>query len=117
MSKQIIVIKNPLTANITHQPAKTAIGDSVPQQGVASDHYSAEMGVSVGVWESTPGLFTRNVKSKEFSHIISGWCIFIPIDGEPLELHAGDAVMFPENCQGIWDIRETLRKTYVIFEH
>jgi len=24
-------------------------------------------------------------------------------------------VLFPENCEGVWDIRETLRKTYVLF--
>ena len=35
--------------------------------------------------------------------------------GEPVELRAGDAVLFPENCEGVWEIRETLRKTYVLF--
>lgn len=32
-----------------------------------------------------------------------------------MTLKAGDAVLFPENCEGIWDIRETFRKTYVLF--
>ncbi|MGB8974372.1 MAG: cupin domain-containing protein, partial [Pseudomonas capeferrum] len=55
------------------------------------------------------------LKNREFSHIVSGSCTFTPDGGEPVELRAGDAVLFPENCEGVWDIHETLRKTYVLF--
>ena len=58
--------------------------------------------------------YFNTMLSREFSHFISGHCLFIPDDGEPIELRAGDAVLFPANCQGTWDIRETVRKSFVI---
>lgn len=67
-----------------------------------------------GVWECSPGKWRRQVLAREFSHIIAGRCSFIPDDGEPIELKAGDAVLFPENCRGVWDIKETIRKSFVI---
>jgi len=67
-----------------------------------------------GVWECTPGRWRRQVLSREFSHFVAGHCFFIPDDGEPVELRAGDAVLFPANCHGEWDVRETVRKTFLI---
>lgn len=67
-----------------------------------------------GVWECSPGKWRRQVLSREFSHFTAGHCFFIPDDGEPIELHAGDAVLFPANCHGVWDIRTTVRKTFLI---
>lgn len=97
------------------QPAKLPVGDRVASQGTAQHQEAAGVGASIGVWESSPGQFRRHLKNREFSHILSGWCIFTPDGGEPVELRAGDAVLFPANCEGVWDIRETLRKTYVLF--
>ncbi|WP_371764800.1 cupin domain-containing protein [Massilia sp.] len=97
------------------QPAKLPIGAIVASQATAQHQESTEVGASIGVWESSPGVFRRHLKNREFSHIISGWCIFTPDGGGPVELRAGDAVLFPANCEGVWDIRETLRKTYVLF--
>ncbi|MDD1509021.1 cupin domain-containing protein [Pseudomonas sp. CNPSo 3701] len=54
-------------------------------------------GVETGIWECTPGR-----------------CTFIPDVGEPIEIKAGDALMLPANTTGVWDIQETLRKTYVL---
>ncbi|OLL27401.1 cupin [Burkholderia sp. SRS-W-2-2016] len=99
----------------TLQPAKLPMGEPVAKQGTAQHQEAADIGASVGVWESSPGRFRRHLKNREFSHIVSGRCVFTPDGGEPVELRAGDAVLFPANCEGVWDIRETLRKTYVLF--
>lgn len=96
-------------------PAKLPVGDMVAQQSTAQHQENSAVSASVGVWESSPGVFRRHLPNREFSHIISGSCIFTPDGGEPIELNAGDAVLFPANCEGVWDIRETLRKTYVLF--
>ncbi len=97
------------------QPARLPIGSPVALQRTAQHQEAAAVGASAGVWESSPGVFRRHLKQREFSHIVSGWCVFTPDGGEPIELRAGDAVLFPANLQGVWDIRETLRKTYVLF--
>lgn len=116
MTQGLIVVRQAQAAAIGEPaPARLPIGEIVALQGTAQHQDAAGAGASIGVWESSPGQFRRHLKNREFSHIISGWCTFTPDDGEPVELRAGDAVLFPANCEGVWDIRETLRKTYVLF--
>ena len=67
-----------------------------------------------GVWEATPGKFRRQVKEAEFSHFIAGRCKFHHDGVETLDIEPGDAVFFPANTQGTWEIIETTRKTYLI---
>ncbi len=71
-------------------------------------------GVETGVWECTPGRWRRQVAEQEFCHFTHGRCTFTPDNGAAIAIQAGDALLFPENTQGIWDVTETLRKTYVI---
>ncbi|GAB7529666.1 cupin domain-containing protein [Pseudomonas sp. 3A(2025)] len=116
MSNVLTVIRNTDNAELGEPaPARLPIGEPIAQARTAQDQTREAVGASIGIWESSPGVFRRHLKNREFSHILSGWCIFTPDGGEPVTLKAGDAVLFPENCEGIWDIRETLRKTYVLF--
>lgn len=117
MTQLLTVVRQAAEAPLgAEAPARLPIGEPVAQSRSAQHQTDEITGASIGVWESSPGLFRRHLKNREFSHIVSGWCIFTPDGGEPVELRAGDAVLFPENCEGVWDIRETLRKTYVLFE-
>ena len=71
-------------------------------------------GVETGISECTPGRWRRQIVQQEFCHFIQGRCTFTPDGGEPLTIEAGDALMLPANSTGIWDIQETVRKTYVL---
>ncbi|NWD05122.1 cupin domain-containing protein [Pseudomonas gingeri] len=71
-------------------------------------------GVETGIWECTPGRWRRQIVAQEFCHFIQGRCTFTPDSGETLHIEAGDALMLPANSTGIWDIQETVRKTYVL---
>lgn len=71
-------------------------------------------GVETGIWECTPGRWRRQIVRQEFCHFVAGRCTFTPDGGEPIEIRAGDALMMPANTLGIWDIQETVRKTYVL---
>lgn len=71
-------------------------------------------GVEAGVWECTPGRWRRQIVQQEFCHFIAGRCTFTPDGGTPISLQAGDALMMPANTTGIWDIQETVRKTFVL---
>ena len=116
MTKTLIVVKNSVNAELgTPAPAKLPVGDLLALQSTAQDQESQELQASIGIWESSPGQFKRHVANREFSHIVKGRCTFTPEGGEPVELCAGDAVLFPANCQGVWDIQEDFRKTYCIF--
>jgi len=97
-------------------PAAVAAKEPIGTPVAAAATYAAagQGGLNTGVWECSPGRFRRQVMEREFSHFISGHGFFIPDEGEPIELRAGDAILFPANCHGTWDIRETLRKSFVI---
>lgn len=73
--------------------------------------------VEAGVWECSPGVWRRQVLSAELCHFVSGHAFFTPEGGEQFEIKAGDAVFFPPNSRGVWDVRETIRKSYVTFTY
>lgn len=69
-----------------------------------------------GIWECSPGRYERQVAEAEVMHILAGACSFTPTGGETRQIRAGDTVFFPARTTGVWDIRETLRKVYVIMK-
>ncbi len=68
----------------------------------------------LGIWECSPGRWQRTVMQEEFAHFIEGSARFVPADGEPIDIRAGDAVWFPPNTRGVWEIHEKVRKVYII---
>ncbi len=93
-------------------PVAVPLGEPVAVASVTS--VERDDGVETGIWECTPGRWRRQIVQQEFCHIIQGRCTFTPDGGEALSIEAGDALMLPANSTGIWDIQETVRKTYVL---
>ena len=91
-------------------PAGLPVGEPVAHLRSTVRHQAPKC----GVWESSPGKFRRQVKEAEFSHFIAGRCKFHPDSGTTLDIEPGDAVFFPANTQGTWEIIETTRKTFII---
>ena len=71
---------------------------------------------SMGIWECSPGRWQRTIVQEEFAHFIKGSARFIPDDGEPINIRAGDSIWFPANSTGVWEIAEDVRKVYVIID-
>ncbi|BEP95376.1 cupin domain-containing protein [Acidovorax sp. A79] len=69
-----------------------------------------------GLWECSRGRFQRQVPSGEIMHIVAGAGRFLP-EGEGMsvvEFRAGDTLFFPPETRGVREIRETIRKLYVM---
>ena len=98
-------------------PVTVPLGLPVAQLKCTEAVSLPEKEVEAGVWEYTPGVWRRQVKLAELCHFVSGHCFFTPDGGQTMEIRAGDAVFFPPNSQGVWDVRETVRKTYVMFPY
>lgn len=69
----------------------------------------------VGIWECTAGPSHWTLETHEEIYIISGRMTVTREGSDPLDVGAGDAVVFPRGWSGTWQIHETLRKLYVIF--
>jgi uncharacterized cupin superfamily protein len=67
-----------------------------------------------GVWECTPGQYRRDVKEAEVMHFVAGQATFTPDGGEPVQIEPGVTVFCPPLTTGIWDIKTTVRKVYVV---
>ena len=93
-------------------PVAVPLGEPISETRVES--IERPDGVETGIWECTPGRWRRQIVEQEFCHFIAGRCTFTPDGGEPIEIRAGDALMMPANTTGIWDIQETVRKTFVL---
>lgn len=70
----------------------------------------------MGIWECSPGVWERTIMQEEFAHFLTGSATFVPEDGEPVEIKAGDTVWFPPNSRGVWKITEDVRKVYVVID-
>ncbi len=71
---------------------------------------------SMGIWECSPGRWQRTIMQEEFAHFLTGRATFIPTEGDPIEIRAGDSIWFPANSCGVWDIKEDCRKVYVVID-
>ena len=98
-------------------PVVVPLGQPVAHLKCAEAVSLPEKSVEAGVWECTPGVWRRQVNFAELCHFVAGHCFFTPDGGQTMEIRAGDAVFFPPNSQGVWDVRETVRKTYVTFTY
>lgn len=93
------------------RPVPTAIsGDPYESWHVISDDGRVEL----GVWEVTPGSF-RGTKEGvyELMHFVAGAGTITDDEGVT-EIRPGVVMLCPDGWSGIWDVRETVRKTYAI---
>ncbi|MGI9006607.1 MAG: cupin domain-containing protein [Streptosporangiaceae bacterium] len=70
----------------------------------------------VGVWQCTAGPSYWKLETHEFVQIVAGRMTVTPDGGQPTEIGPGDVAVFPRGWAGNWQIHETIRKVYVIFE-
>jgi len=113
---QTVLISSPTRLTLPEVgPVVVPLGQPISQLKCLKLAEIPEKEVEAGVWECTPGVWRRQVAQAELCHFIAGHCIFTPDGGHPIEIHAGDAVFFAPNSRGVWDVKETIRKTYVVF--
>ena len=68
-----------------------------------------------GIWEVTPGAFdAAHGAYVEFMHFVAGEATITAADGQVHEVRPGVALTVPPGWRGRWEVRETVRKTYVI---
>jgi uncharacterized cupin superfamily protein len=97
-------------------PTPVAVPLSEPVAITSGHDIEHADGVVAGIWECTPGRWRRQIAQQEFCHFIAGRCTFTPDGGEPMQIQAGDALLLPANTFGIWDVEETLRKSFVLLK-
>lgn len=69
----------------------------------------------LGVWEVTPGSFRgSNAGTHEQMHFVAGRGTITGSDGVVTEIRPGVVMFCPDGWSGVWEVDETVRKTYAV---
>ena len=72
---------------------------------------------SIGVWECPPAKFIVHYAGCETGHVLKGTAtITIEKTGESTTISAGDHFFVPFGSVVTWEVKETVRKAYSMFE-
>lgn len=115
--KQIVDFSEATTAADHYRPAPEKILKGDPLQTVYN-HYDSPCGqMSAGVWEGEPGQWTVSYTEHEYCEIVQGVSVLRDETGGAKTLRAGDRFVIPAGFKGTWEVLESCRKVYVIFEN
>lgn len=84
----------------------------LPEQ--TNDSFFVEGNLATGTWECAPGKLRLDLNVTEFCHLLKGHWVLTSDSGVVTELRAGDSWVFPSGWKGESDVRETVRKVYMV---
>ena len=87
-----------------------------PEQQSWNLFTSADGKCFAGTWEAGPGCWRVAYTENEYCEILSGRSVLRSRDGHEETLAAGDRFVIPAGFEGEWDVLETTRKVYVIYQ-
>ncbi len=92
-------------------PAGTATSGDPHAFGL---EFSNDEHAETGIWECTPGSFpSRRQGTAELMHFVAGDATLTDDAGGSHTLGPGSVIFLPDGWSGAWEIRQTVRKTYV----
>lgn len=103
-------------ATDTYLPAAEKILAGHPQQSVRNDYASPCGQFNVGIWSGEPGQWTISYTEHEYCEILQGISVIRDQDGNSRTVKCGDRFVIPAGFSGTWEVLESCRKVYVVFE-
>jgi uncharacterized cupin superfamily protein len=87
-----------------------------PLQRVWQHFTSSDGKFFCGTWEAEPGCWNIAYTENEYCHILSGCSVLRDRSGSERRLQPGDQFVIPAGFEGQWEVLETTRKIYVIYQ-
>ncbi len=75
---------------------------------------STEATLMAGIFTGQPSRFNYVFETDETFHVIEGSVTITLESGESVDLVPGDIVSFPRGAHAVWDIKQPLRKFFVL---
>ncbi len=69
-----------------------------------------------GLWEAEPGCWEVSYTEDEFCQILAGRSVLRDTSGHERVLQEGDNFVVPAGFAGQWEVLETTKKIYVIYQ-
>lgn len=87
-----------------------------PKQRTWNHYASQDEKFFSGFWEAEPGCWKIKYTEHEFCQITMGLSILRDAAGREFKLTVGDNFVIPAGFEGEWEVVETTRKIYAIYE-
>ena len=87
------------------------IGD-LPKQ--TDSGFFEQENIFAGTWECEPGKLSLDLDLMEFCHLLKGHWVLTSESGQITEIRAGDSWVFPKGWKGTAEVKETVRKVYLV---
>jgi uncharacterized protein len=105
---------SPLERELTDLGPRTPVLEGTPSQSVHVLYRDDQ--ARSGIWECTPGRFeSARDGDTEFMHFLAGSATITTDDGTEHDIRPGVTLIAPDGWRGTWEIRETVRKVYTIW--
>lgn len=101
---------------ISYRPDNEKILKGSPDQKVWNHYTDATGQFSAGIWQGAPGTWRVAFTENEFCHLLSGRVVVSDDHGGSVEFTAGSSFVMPAGFTGTWEVLETARKLYAVFE-
>jgi uncharacterized cupin superfamily protein len=98
-----------------HLPPEKLI-EGNPRQTIWMHYTDPSSQFMVGIWRSEPGKWRVNYTEEEYCHMLEGVSILTSDSGDAATVKAGDSFVVPRGFVGTWEVIETSRKRFVIYE-
>ena len=115
MSEVIFFDRNEAEFSEYETPAEKCVSGQ-PVQRTWNHFTSSDDKFFSGIWEAEPGCWTISYTENEFCQILSGRSILRDSGGNEFELKSGDNFVIPSGFEGQWEVIETTKKIYAIYE-
>ena len=111
----IVFQRNPVRVEQFNAPADRQLEGECAQ--TVENHYSDPSGqFHAGIWSGGCGRWRVKYHEHEFCTLLEGYVRLADLQGDSVELYAGDHFVIPAGFEGEWQVLEPARKTYAIFE-
>lgn len=97
-------------------PARLAPGSAIPQQYVRNLFTDATGKFFAGIWRSSPGAWRVSYTENEICVLTAGRVRISDDSGRVWEFGPGDCFVMPAGFHGRWEVLESARKFYAIYE-
>ncbi|MBX3705742.1 MAG: cupin domain-containing protein [Pseudomonadales bacterium] len=95
-------------------PDKRLAGN--PRQTVWMQYQDPHGKFFVGIWESEPGKWSVDYTEEEYFQVEAGSSVVTDTSGSAITVSAGSSMVIPRGFRGTWEVLETTRKRFVIYE-
>jgi len=89
-------------------------GDPEPKVHWLKKNEKGDPTYLAGLWLVKPAVFRWLFFGNETFHVLEGRAVITIDDGTSVEVKPGDIISFPMNTPSVWEVKETLKKMFVI---